>query len=199
MALAPRPLSRRSAAPAGGDAPSSAGGAGGSLVQSPRGPDWGGAFVGTAQPPLVPPNGDERPAGLAAHRDLAPAPHNTPLGATTAEPAPPAALQGRAPRATLARRPAPGAPSTPVASRPSPVVAAPARRPLAAAPARTLARAAADAPAAGTGGAGGGGGGGGGDGGGGGGGGDGDQVFSEVMRRVREEQEQLGKLISHPF
>jgi hypothetical protein len=36
-------------------------------------------------------------------------------------------------------------------------------------------------------------------GGGGEGGGDGEQVFSEVMRRVREEQEQLGQLINHPF
>jgi hypothetical protein len=65
---------------------------------------------------------------------------------------------------------------------------------------RTLARAAADGPAAGS--APGGqssGGGQAGGGGGGGGGGDGDQVFSEVMRRVREEQEQLGQLINHPF
>jgi hypothetical protein len=45
----------------------------------------------------------------------------------------------------------------------------------------------------------GGGGSGGGGGGGGGEGGDGDQVFSEVMRRVRAEQEQLGQLIDHPF
>ena len=39
----------------------------------------------------------------------------------------------------------------------------------------------------------------GGGGGGGGGGGDSDQIYAEVMRRVREEQEQLGQLINHPF
>jgi hypothetical protein len=36
-------------------------------------------------------------------------------------------------------------------------------------------------------------------GGGGGGGGDSDLIYTEVMRRVREEQEQLGQLIDHPF
>lgn len=44
--------------------------------------------------------------------------------------------------------------------------------------------------------------GGGSSGGGGGGGGDGhdsDLIYTEVMRRVREEQEQLGQLIDHPF
>jgi hypothetical protein len=33
----------------------------------------------------------------------------------------------------------------------------------------------------------------------GGGGGDSDLVYADVMRRVREEQEQLGQLINHPF
>jgi hypothetical protein len=32
-----------------------------------------------------------------------------------------------------------------------------------------------------------------------GGGSDSDSVYSEVLRRVREEQEQLGQLIPHPF
>jgi len=39
----------------------------------------------------------------------------------------------------------------------------------------------------------------GGGGGGGGGGQDSDLIYTEVMRRVRQEQEQLGQLISHPF
>jgi hypothetical protein len=30
-------------------------------------------------------------------------------------------------------------------------------------------------------------------------GGDSDLIYTEVMRRVREEQEQLGQLIDHPF
>jgi hypothetical protein len=52
----------------------------------------------------------------------------------------------------------------------------------------------------GGGGAGGGGGGGAGGGGGGGGGGhSSDLIYSEMLRRVREEQEQLGQLINHPF
>ena len=83
--------------------------------------------------------------------------------------------------ATLARRPA-GEPAVapPVAPRPAVRLS-----PSALAP-RTLARATGDASDGGGGGAGGG-------------GGDGDQVFAEVLRRVREEQEQLGQLISHPF
>jgi hypothetical protein len=56
---------------------------------------------------------------------------------------------------------------------------------MAGTPARVLARASDEGGSAG--------------GGGGGGGGDGDQVYSEVMRRIREEQEQLGQLINHPF
>jgi hypothetical protein len=30
-------------------------------------------------------------------------------------------------------------------------------------------------------------------------GGDSDQIYIEVMRRVREEQEQIGQVIDHPF
>lgn len=52
--------------------------------------------------------------------------------------------------------------------------------------ARLLARATSDA-------------GGGGSGGGGGGGQDSDLIYVEVLRRVRQEQEQLGQLIDHPF
>jgi hypothetical protein len=114
--------------------------------------------------------------------------------ADAASPAPVAA--GSAPRAMLARRPSGAPPSRPGVPRPPDLSAAPRRTPIPAAGVRTLARAAGDAPAAGSGGGGAAGAGGGG---GGGGGGDGDQVFSEVMRRVREEQEQLGQLISHPF
>jgi hypothetical protein len=101
----------------------------------------------------------------------------------------------------LARRPAGAAPVLPAASgaaRAPTGPGVPARAPVRAPGARTLARAAGDAPTAGPGGGGSGGGAAGG-GGGDGGGGDGDQIFSEVMRRVREEQEQLGQLITHPF
>lgn len=30
-------------------------------------------------------------------------------------------------------------------------------------------------------------------------GGDSDQIYIEVMRRVREEQEQIGQVVDHPF
>ena len=66
-------------------------------------------------------------------------------------------------------------------------------RPRPAGPVRTLARALPES----AGGAGGGGSGGGG--GGGGGGHNSDLIYTEMLRRVREEQEQLGQLINHPF
>jgi hypothetical protein len=70
-------------------------------------------------------------------------------------------------------------------------------RPAPASPARTLSRALPDAAGAGASAAasaaqsGGGGGGGGGH--------SSDLIFDEMLRRVREEQEQLGQLINHPF
>jgi hypothetical protein len=36
-------------------------------------------------------------------------------------------------------------------------------------------------------------------GGGGGGGGDSDAIYDEILRRLRQEQEQLGQVIPHPF
>jgi hypothetical protein len=100
----------------------------------------------------------------------------------------------------------PGAGTTPRPARSAPqrLARAPrAARPSTAAPVRTLARAVpgADAAAGAAGGAAGGGGAGAHPSGGGGGGGghNSDENFNELLRRVREEQEQLGQLINHPF
>jgi outer membrane receptor protein involved in Fe transport len=92
------------------------------------------------------------------------------------------------------------APAPPAAPRSAPETATLARSPqrLTAAPisvarqaAPTLARspAAANAPAPAAGGGGGGGGG----------GSDSDAAYHELLRRVRDEREQLGQLIPHPF
>jgi hypothetical protein len=68
-------------------------------------------------------------------------------------------------------------------------------RPRPVGPARTLARALPESAGASSGASGGSGGGGGG----GGGGHSSDLIYTEMLRRVREEQEQLGQLINHPF
>ncbi|HEY2318994.1 MAG TPA: hypothetical protein VGH67_11900 [Solirubrobacteraceae bacterium] len=79
------------------------------------------------------------------------------------------------------------------------------RRPPVTAPARTVARALPESPAsaaataAGASAAGASGAGSGGGSGGDGGGHDSDLIYTEMLRRVREEQEQLGQLINHPF
>ena len=98
----------------------------------------------------------------------------------------------------LSRLLAPGAGTTPkpAPSAPQRIARTPAPQPSPAAPVRTLARAVPGADAAG-GAAGGGAASGGG--GGGGGGHNSDENYAELLRRVREEQEQLGQLINHPF
>ena len=98
----------------------------------------------------------------------------------------------------LSRLLAPGAGTTPkpAPSAPQRLARTPAPQPSPAAPVRTLARAVPGADAAGAeppegaAAAGGGGGGGGGH--------NSDQNYAELLRRVREEQEQLGQLINHP-
>jgi hypothetical protein len=126
---------------------------------------------------------------------------STPFAASAelAAPAPSAATQ------MLSRLLPPGAGTAPRPARSAPqrLARAPrAARPSTAPPVRTLARAAPGADAAAD--AAGGGGGGGAaahpsGGGGGGGGHNSDENFNELLRRVREEQEQLGQLINHPF
>lgn len=90
---------------------------------------------------------------------------------------------------TVARAPAapvtPAAPPRPVLARAPLTAPAPASRP---APARlTLAREESESGSSSGGG------------GGGGGGSDSDTTYDEVLRRLRQEQEQLGQLIPHPF
>jgi hypothetical protein len=80
---------------------------------------------------------------------------------------------------------------TPATAKLSRVVAT--ARPRPAGPARTLARALPESAGGATGASGGGGGGGVG------GGHNSDLIYTEMLRRVREEQEQLGQLINHPF
>jgi hypothetical protein len=98
----------------------------------------------------------------------------------------------------LSRLLTPGAGTVPRPARSAPqrLARAPsAARPSTAAPARTLARAVPGADAA----AGAAGAGAAQPSGGGGGGHNSDENFNELLRRVREEQEQLGQLINHPF
>jgi hypothetical protein len=72
-------------------------------------------------------------------------------------------------------------------------------RPRPAGTARTLARALPESAGSGAGASSGGGAGASAGGGGGGGGHNSDLIYTEMLRRVREEQEQLGQLINHPF
>jgi hypothetical protein len=103
-----------------------------------------------------------------------------------AAPAPPSAGPAPPPPPSAARAPAAPPPAPNPAASPPPgaisAASAPihvAREPLPGA-GGTLARAASG-------------------GGGGGGGGDTDAIYDEVLRRLRQEQEQLGQIIPHPF
>ncbi len=182
VALAPRreprgerPLARRRAP---GRAPSSE-------SWRSRGADAGLAGAGAARP------AEDRsvspPAAPATHVEPA---HDVPL-TIVRQPAPAArhdsSLDSKARAAALRSL-------TRVAAAPPPRSPSQAPPPVRPSRSRLLAR----APATGAD-QGGGGGGGGSGGGGGGGGQDSDLIYTEVMRRVRHEQEQLGQLIDHPF
>ena len=178
VALAPRPQPRAERPPARRPAPSSE--------------SWRsrGADAGLAGPGAAGPAGDGSagpPVALAPH--VAP-PHDVPL--TIARPPAPAARHDSSPdseaRAAALRS------LTRAAAVPPPRSPSQAPPPVRPSRSRLLAR----APATGADQRGGGGGGGSG-GGGGGGGQDSDLIYTEVMRRVRQEQEQLGQLIDHPF
>jgi hypothetical protein len=171
---------------------------------APDGAAHGAPLTGGTRPDAGPrasaPGAAPRADGFSAPMPAAPAAAVAGVGLSPAPRADPTASAVLARRAPATPTPAPITTTTAAGGTAAPAPHGSAGRRLdrsarSASPALTLAR----APADGSSGGGGGGGGGGGDGGGGGGGGDGDQIMSEVMRRVREEQEQIGQLINHPF
>jgi hypothetical protein len=151
------------------------------------------------------PTARERPAGegsqsLRPAPAVPPAPAQLPVGFPTASwPSP---EQAR-PQATIAAPPRPPAPTATARSATPAAPASPARTLARSALSRqgsaVLARQSETGGGAGGGGSGGGGSGGGGSGGDGGGGHDADLIYTELLGRVRQEQEQLGHLIDHPF